>query len=50
MMKKLLSAVLLGLIVTTSFGQTIVSTSPENKKVILKTTGIHCVYCPEVML
>ena len=48
MMKKLLSAVLLGLIVTTSFGQTIVSTSPENKKVILEEfTGIHCVYCPE---
>lgn len=28
--------------------QTIVSTSPENKKVILEEfTGIHCVYCPE---
>lgn len=31
-----------------SFAQTIVSTSPENKKVILEEfTGIHCVYCPQ---
>ncbi|RMA57737.1 T9SS type A sorting domain-containing protein [Ulvibacter antarcticus] len=34
-----------------SFGaiaQTIVSTSPENKKVILEEfTGIHCVFCPD---
>ncbi len=28
--------------------QTIVSTSPENKKVVLEEfTGIHCVYCPQ---
>ncbi len=32
----------------TSFGQTIVSTSPENKNVILEEfTGIHCVFCPQ---
>ena len=29
------------------FGQTIVSTSPENKKVVLEEyTGIHCTWCP----
>jgi len=28
--------------------QTIVSTSPENKKAIVEeSTGIHCGYCPE---
>ena len=32
----------------TSFSQTIVSTEPENKKVILEEyTGIHCTYCPD---
>jgi hypothetical protein len=31
-----------------SFGQTIVSTSPENKKVVLEEfTGIKCVFCPQ---
>jgi hypothetical protein len=31
-----------------AFAQTIVSTSPENKKVVLEEfTGIHCVYCPQ---
>lgn len=30
-----------------SFAQTIVSTSPQNKKVILEEfTGVNCVYCP----
>ena len=30
------------------FAQTIVSTNPENKKVILEEfTGIHCTYCPD---
>ena len=30
------------------FGQTIVSTQPENRKAILEEfTGIHCQYCPE---
>ena len=28
--------------------QTIVSTNPENKKIILEEyTGIHCTYCPD---
>jgi len=32
----------------TVFAQTIVSTNPENKKVVLEEfTGIHCVYCPD---
>lgn len=39
------------LFLLTSFcglAQTIVSTSPQNKKVILEEfTGIHCVYCPQ---
>ncbi len=30
------------------FAQTIVSTTPENKNVVLEEfTGIHCVYCPQ---
>ncbi|MFV0305980.1 MAG: Omp28-related outer membrane protein [Moheibacter sp.] len=30
------------------YGQTIVSTTPENRKAILEEfTGIHCVYCPQ---
>lgn len=30
------------------FGQTIVSTTPENKKIILEEfTGVNCVYCPQ---
>jgi len=32
----------------TVFAQTIVSTDPENKKVVLEEfTGIHCGYCPD---
>lgn len=39
---------LLGMLPITSYAQTIVSTQPENKKVILEEfTGIHCVYCPQ---
>lgn len=31
-----------------AFGQTIVSTSPENRNVVLEEfTGIYCVFCPE---
>ncbi|GHC56279.1 T9SS type A sorting domain-containing protein [Ulvibacter litoralis] len=48
MMKKLTPLFVLGLLGGSLFAQTIVSTSPENKKVILEEfTGIHCVYCPE---
>jgi len=46
-MKKITLAVLLiaGL---SSSAQTIVSTTPQNKKVVLEEfTGIYCVYCPE---
>jgi hypothetical protein len=46
-MKKIftLAAVLL---TTGLLAQTIVSTNPENKNVILEEfTGIYCVYCPE---
>jgi hypothetical protein len=33
---------------TLFLAQTIVSTSPENKKIILEEyTGIHCTYCPD---
>ena len=45
-MKNLLSIALLFLC-SFSFGQTFVSTSPENKNVILEEfTGIYCVWCP----
>ena len=31
-----------------TFAQTIVSTDPEDKKVVLEEyTGIHCGYCPD---
>ncbi len=33
---------------TLAFSQTIVSTSPEDRKVVLEEfTGIHCVFCPQ---
>src|SRR5690554_8137402 len=36
------------LFVFAAYGQTIVSTSPENKNVVLEEfTGIYCVFCPE---
>lgn len=47
-MKKIPFTLLFIFFVTLSFGQTIVSTSPENKKVVLEEfTGIHCVWCPD---
>lgn len=48
-MKQLFTKLMLmGLIPLAGYGQTIVSTTPENKKVILEEfTGIHCVYCPQ---
>jgi hypothetical protein len=46
MMKNLLSIVL-ALVTTISFAQTFVSTTPENKNVVLEEyTGIYCVWCP----
>jgi thiol-disulfide isomerase/thioredoxin len=48
MIKKITSALAFVLITMNSFGQTIVTTSPENKKVVLEEfTGIKCVFCPE---
>ncbi|MCW9037338.1 T9SS type A sorting domain-containing protein [Altibacter sp.] len=48
MLKKLPSSLVLLLLATVTYGQTIVSTTPENKKVVLEEfTGIHCVFCPQ---
>jgi len=48
MIKKLLTLFVFGVMVSNLQGQTIVSTTPENKKVILEEfTGINCVYCPD---
>ena len=47
-MKKLLLSILTILGVATMFAQTIVSTTPENRNVVLEEfTGIHCVFCPD---
>ena len=47
MIKKLSLSLLFVFIAFNAFSQTIVSTSPENKKVVLEEyTGIHCVWCP----
>ena len=47
-MKKLLLSILTILGVATMFAQTIVSTTPENRNVVLEEfTGIHCGYCPD---
>jgi len=46
-MKKLLTLAL-GLVTTISFAQTFVSTTPENRNVVLEEfTGIYCGYCPD---
>ena len=48
MLKKLLSCLVFSLFALTAFAQTIVSTTPENKKAILEEfTGINCVFCPD---
>ena len=45
-MKKLLT-IALSLVSTISFAQNFVSTTPENKNVVLEEyTGIYCVWCP----
>ncbi len=47
-MRKLIFTFIIGLLVISLQSQTIVSTSPENKNVILEEfTGIHCGYCPD---
>ncbi|MCG2418198.1 Omp28-related outer membrane protein [Aequorivita sp. F47161] len=48
MVKKLLITSVFVLFAITTYGQTIVSTSPENKNVVLEEfTGIYCVFCPD---
>ncbi|KXN98844.1 hypothetical protein LS48_09845 [Aequorivita aquimaris] len=48
MFKKLLISFVFTLVAFVTYGQTIVSTSPENKNVVLEEfTGIHCVFCPD---
>ena len=48
MIKKLLLSTAVGFMAFVSFGQTIVSTTPQNKNVVLEEfTGIHCQYCPD---
>ncbi|RDK84171.1 T9SS type A sorting domain-containing protein [Marinirhabdus gelatinilytica] len=48
MSKKLLSGLVLSFFAISAFAQTIVSTTPEDKKVILEEfTGINCVFCPD---
>src|SRR5690554_1993546 len=48
MLKKLPLFLLITSFGFVSYGQTIVSTSPQNKNVVLEEfTGIHCVYCPD---
>jgi hypothetical protein len=47
MIKKFTTVLVFAFIAINSYGQTIVSTSPEDKKVVLEEfTGIHCVWCP----
>lgn len=48
MIKKLSLSLVFSLFALTMYSQTIVSTSPENKKVVLEEfTGIHCTFCPD---
>ena len=48
MIKKLSLSLVFTFIAFGAFSQTIVSTSPENKNVILEEyTGIHCGFCPQ---
>ena len=47
MMKNLLTLAL-ALVTTFAFAQTFVSTTPENKNVVLEEfTGIYCGFCPD---
>lgn len=48
MLKKLLLCLVVALFAFATYGQTIVSTSPQNKNVVLEEfTGIYCVWCPD---
>ena len=45
---KFILSILLSALCLISTGQTIVSTTPENKNAILEEfTGIYCVFCPD---
>jgi hypothetical protein len=47
-MKKINFSVILSLFGLCAFSQTIVNTSPENRKVILEEfTGVNCTFCPQ---
>jgi len=47
-MKKGLLLIAFSFLTLSLFAQTIVSTNPENKNVVLEEfTGIHCTYCPQ---
>ncbi len=48
MLKKLPLSLVFTLLAAVTYGQTIVSTSPQDQNVVLEEfTGIHCVYCPQ---
>lgn len=48
MLKKLPISLVIALTAFATYGQTIVSTSPENKNVVLEEyTGIYCGFCPQ---
>ncbi len=48
MSKKLPLGLVIALFAFASYGQTIVSTSPQDQNVVLEEfTGIHCQYCPD---
>src|SRR5690554_2477315 len=48
MLKKLPLNLVVVLFAFATYGQTIVSTSPQDQNVVLEEfTGIHCVYCPQ---
>ncbi len=48
MFKKLPLSLVFALLAFVTYGQTIVSTSPQDQNVVLEEfTGIHCVFCPQ---
>jgi len=48
MKRKIFTSTMFTFITLAMFSQTIVSTSPENKKVVLEEyTGLHCGWCPD---
>jgi hypothetical protein len=48
MLKNTITTIVFSLLTVIAYSQTIVSTTPEDKKVILEEfTGINCVFCPD---